>query len=165
MTSADAADTEIEVAPMRTPPTFLFGIAALAILLSACSTPTVPGPDTADDTQGDAAGDLIPDLPAEIEDTGPDLPEVDAEAPDAGGGYLDPCAEDEDCLSGYCVAVGDGLACTTLCEDADCPDATWDCVEMEGGDLVCLPPCVPDGCEALGAECGAPEDGCGGFRS
>ena len=163
MTSADAADTELEVGPMRTPPPFLFGIAALAILLSACSTPVEPGQDTAEDLAGDARADLLTDLPLEIDDAGPDLPpEIGAETPDAGGGFLDPCVEDEDCLSGYCVTVDDALACTTLCAEEACPDPAFECVEVEGGDLVCLPPCIPADCEELEAGCGAPEDGCGG---
>jgi hypothetical protein len=163
MTPAAAAGTELEVGPMRTPPTFLFGVAALAILLSACSPPVEPGPDTAGDLAGDAPADLVMDLAPEIDDTGMDLPpEAGADMPDAGGGFLDPCTEDEDCLSGHCVTIGGGLACTTLCAEEPCLDSTFECVEVEGGELVCLPPCVPADCAALGAGCGAPEDGCGG---
>ncbi|MFH1531397.1 MAG: cohesin domain-containing protein [Pseudomonadota bacterium] len=148
---------------MRAPPQLLFGIVALAILLPACSGPLEPGHDTAGDTAPDAGGDLIPDLPAEIDDAGPELPgDVDPEELDASGGFLDPCEEDGDCASGYCVEVDDGLACTVRCEDQECPEPSWDCVETEGGGLICVPACEAADCEALGAECGAPEGGCGG---
>ena len=150
---------------MRTPPSFLLATAALAVLLCSCSAPIPPEPDAVEDTVPDTpGGDLSQDLPLEIDDTAPELPdEVAPDAPPDAGVFGDPCDEDGDCASGHCIEVDGALLCTARCDDEACPEETWDCVEVEGGDLICLPPapCQPTDCETLGAMCGAPDDGCG----
>jgi len=70
------------------------------------------------------------------------------------------CASDEECADGHCVLWEDGMVCTVYCaDDADCDHPDWAC-EITFGSSFCMPPCEPATCEDLGAECGAPDDGC-----
>jgi hypothetical protein len=73
------------------------------------------------------------------------------------------CVDPEDCDLGICVEFEGTGVCSLDCKtDSDCWE-TWLCVEIGSDDLEgCVPPCEPTTCEALGATCGTPSDGCWG---
>ena len=92
------------------------------------------------------------------EDTGTDQGSQDVTADDGGptldeggtdtngqttGQFDDPCTEDAECESGFCVAVGDGFACTQLC-DGTCPDG-WNCRDFVFAGNVSVSVCVHEG--------------------
>lgn len=80
------------------------------------------------------------------------------------------------CVSGVCLALGDDARCASEqfchpsrgCQDRtiSAPDGGADAgpppPPEDGGALDAGPGCVPRDCAAARAECGAPEDGCGG---
>ena len=135
---------------------------ALPILLAACAG---AGPCASGDVQcpsQDAAASSCPDQLSATEVPDPvELPEIDEF--EARAFVPAPCQENGDCSSGWCVLHLGELACTNLCDEAECLSG-FECREVEGApsgpELLCVSlhpkPCFPcdtdEQCEALPGE-------------
>jgi len=122
--------------------------------LFACSPGSSEGPlllDTGDSataelrTGADTAPELALPVDAAVADSETDL--LLGDLPDGQfdslepGAFGWPCIFNGDCLSGYCLSVGDGKVCSTMCVE-ECP-VGWSCVQDANAapDVIFL--CVP----------------------
>lgn len=126
--------------------------------VDACTTDSC-GPDT---TEDDIAVLDTSDV-ADIADIADLVDSSDTTDTNTLGAFGEPCTNDIDCLSGYCIDVNNGRACTELCTET-CPadfecrllanaggDATRLCVPVR--DVLCQPCDVDSDCWGFGALC------------
>ena len=130
----------------------VFFVVAVCTTGPGCSPGSGAGPvllDAVGSGQSDAT--TLVDLTSEQVDAGPtqevftEVPGVDADAApfDAltPGEFGWPCTFNGECLSGYCLSVGEGKVCSTMCVE-ECPEG-WSCVQDGNAapDIIYL--CVP----------------------